>query len=650
MLRSVLASLIKLSESRGKEAAGLALLNNAAIDIYKEANRGSVFMKKKTYKDLTQSMISNEQISRSYIGVMGHTRLVTNGSMEVHENNQPVIRGAVVGIHNGIIVNDSEIFDRYHLKRNSQVDTESLLALVELFSKSGNSLMDILSKSFEEIYGTASVALLFGDSPFVVLASNNGSLYYFRNDSGYFFASEKYILQQILKKYKKVFELGDTDINHVEPNSGLIIDLSSGNGLTFKFGDSLKNPAAIYRGGLNLEVNDIKSENSTPANIFRNNPAPELLDKYDQIYNVNSEKINNIKRCSKCILPETMPFIEFDESGACNYCRHYTSPVKHKEEELFEIAEKFRSKDKNPNCLFPLSGGRDSSYGLHYIKNILKMNPIAYSYDWGVLTDLGRRNQARMCGKLGVEHLLISADISRKRFNIKKNVIAWLKKPDLGTVPLFMAGDKQYFYYLNKLKKQLNVGLSIYSENPLEQTNFKFGFCGIPPKFDTEHVYNVGILKKLTLAFYYAKSFIINPGLINSSLLDTIGAYFSTYFIPHDYIFLYKYIPWDESKIKQVLIGEYDWEIAKDTSATWRIGDGTAPFYNYIYYTAAGFTENDTFRSNQIREGMTSREKALELAKDENRPRFDSIKWYCDTMGIDFKEALDAINKMAKLY
>ena len=31
----------------------------------------------------------------------------------------------------------------------------------------------------------------------------------------------------------------------------------------------------------------------------------------------------NLKRCTKCILPETMPFIEFDEKGVCNYCNNY---------------------------------------------------------------------------------------------------------------------------------------------------------------------------------------------------------------------------------------------------------------------------------------------------------------------------------------
>ena len=91
------------------------------------------------------------------------------------------------------------------------------------------------------------------------------------------------------------------------------------------------------------------------------------------------------------------------------------------------------------------SGGRDSSYGLHYVKNVLGMNPIAFTYDWGMVTDLARRNCARVCGKLGVEHIIRSADITAKRRYVRKNIEAWLKKPELGMVTLFMAGDKEFY-------------------------------------------------------------------------------------------------------------------------------------------------------------------------------------------------------------
>jgi hypothetical protein len=64
----------------------------------------------------------------------------------------------------------------------------------------------------------------------------------------------------------------------------------------------------------------------------------------------------------------------------------------------------------------------------------------------------------------------------------------------------------------------------------------------------------------------------------------------------------------------------------------------------------AGFTENDTFRSNQIREGIITREEALMHVEKENQPRWDSIKWYCDTIGVDFEETIKIINSAPKLY
>ena len=137
---------------------------------------------------------------------------------------------------------------------------------------------------------------------------------------------------------------------------------------------------------------------------------------------------------------------------------------------------------------------------------------------------------------------------------------------------------------------------------------------------------------------------------MNSSLSDTFFAYLCYYFLKKDYLTLYDYIQWDEKEIEDTLINEYNWETDPGTKTTWRIGDGTAPFYNYIYYTVAGFTENDTFRSTQIREGVITREDALTKVREENQARWETIKWYCDTIGIDWIYAIKKINKIPKLY
>jgi hypothetical protein len=292
------------------------------------------------------------------------------------------------------------------------------------------------------------------------------------------------------------------------------------------------------------------------------------------------------------------------------------------------------------------SGGRDSCYGLHYAVKELGLKPITFTYDWGVITDLARRNQARLCGKLGIEQILVSADIERKRTNIRNNLRAWLKRPSMGMIPLLMAGDKQYFKLANHLAQDLGLRDIILAANPYEKTNFKAGFCGVPPS-DGNRPSRKSQARMLA---YYGKEFLSNPGYINRSLLDSADAFVSFYGIKHNYVRIFNYVRWDEDIINATLVGEYDWELAPDTSTTWRIGDGTAAFYNYVYYLVAGFTENDSFRSNQIREGVMDRATAIGKVKDENRARFDSLVWYFGILGLDPVEVLEAVNRVPRLY
>lgn len=359
---------------------------------------------------------------------------------------------------------------------------------------------------------------------------------------------------------------------------------------------------------------------------------------------------HNLRRCTKCILPETMPFISFDSEGVCNYCRNYkirngAKPRK----ELFELIEPYRRKNK-PDCIVPFSGGRDSSYALHLVANELKMNPITFTYDWGMITDLGYRNISKMCANLGVENITITANIAKKRNNIMKNLKAWLKSPNLGMLNILTAGDKHFFKYVETIKNQTGINLNIWGTNPLEITYFKAGFLGIKPDFGGKAVYMTGILNQLKYHLLRFGAMLQSLGYFNNSLWDTLsGEYYRSFAKKNDYYNIFDYWVWDEKTVDDTL-KKYDWEVAPDTSATWRIGDASAAFYNYVYYTVAGFTEHDTFRSNQIREGQLTREEALNLVEEENKPRYQNLRRYLDILNMDFTEVVKVINSIPKLY
>jgi asparagine synthetase B (glutamine-hydrolysing) len=643
-LERAVESLFLLSETRGKESAGIAAVLPDAISFQKSAVRPKYFLRSAHFRAFLDRSLGTIYRSPMPFALLGHSRLVTNGAQNVHANNQPVLSRGVLGVHNGIIVNDEALWRTSNdLVRQAEVDTEVMLQLIGSELAHGTGPVRTLRETFRKIVGTVSTALVFDSLDCIVLATNNGSLYTAQDASNrsLVFASERYILEAFQRTKGLDWPAGS--IQQIPAEDALVIELGA-----------LRIHRVDLRSTCSEEISipgrrrELRDETPADAREAAFNSAPAVQRGNFSCFEIDPAPIRALKRCKRCILPETVPFIEFDANGLCNFCNSHT-PQRYQGRQALEVrAEKLKAARRNggADCLFTLSGGRDSSYGLHYAVRELGLKPIAYTYDWGMITDLARRNQARMCGALKVEHILVSADIAEKRANIRRNVSAWLQQPVLGMIPLFMAGDKQYFYYANDLGKKLGLETTILASNPLEKTHFKAGFCGVPPTLG----HRPSPFAQARMAAYYSLNFLRNPRYLNRSLIDTAGAFASYYFIKHQYLRLFDYVAWIEDDVNGTLLGEYDWETASDTKSTWRIGDGTAAFYNYIYYRVAGFSENDTFRSNQIREGVMDRERALRLSESENAPRFDSIAWYCSVIGLEPTEVLSAISKIPTLY
>lgn len=645
-LRRSLDRLFRLSESRGKEAAGLALRTGDQIRVYKRNVPASQFLRETRYRQLfRQGLFASD----APIAAIGHSRLVTNGSEEIHRNNQPVITADTVGIHNGIIVNADPLWQTFdHLERQSEVDSEVLFQLIRHFVDHGASLGDATLQTFQQSTGQASIAALFADFDRLLLYTNNGSLYVAThpNNEIFLFASERHILDRMVAKSPVMLRFGQLDIRKVPPGEGMVIDLTN------LQRQSLQDDDSTPRGEGGLSIVDVLQEaGEVPVVESFEIQEQQFPAELEEAFEACHQAIAHLRRCQRCLLPETMPFLIFDEAEVCNYCHGYQPNEIRPRQELEELLRPLRQQGGDSNCLLGISGGRDSSYALHVLVEELGLRPVTFTYDWGMVTDLARRNVSRMVGALGIEHILVSADIKRKRDNIRKNVSAWLTKPDLGIIPLFMAGDKQYFYHANRIKKQLGVDTTFLGENLLERTDFKTGYCGIPPaREDDDRVYVLNAGSQARMLMYYGQQYLSHRPYLNSSMFDTAFAYASYYLIDRDYINLYRYVPWEETSLEKTLLDGYDWETANDTRSTWRIGDGTAAFYNYIYYMVGGFSENDTFRSNQIREGQISRDEAMEKVRIENRPRYETMKWYCDTIGIDFLAAVRRIHEIPRHY
>ena len=497
-------------------------------------------------------------------------------------------------------------------KRKQTIDSEIIAVIFSEALEAGKTIEEASNCVFDECEGVISAAIYAPNISKLILLSNNGSLYVGSKKSKTAFSSEEW-------------PLIESDFENIHQIKGYkVFNVQSSN--------HIKEHQLLTR-KRNTLIPQVPS-------FLKDTPESRKL--------VFEEP--KIKRCTKCILPSTMPFIHFDDEGVCNYCNNYIRRNKPKPlDQLIDLVEPYKRKN-HVDCIVPFSGGRDSCMALHLIQKELKMKSVAYTYDWGMVTDLGRRNISRMCAALGVENIIVAANIEKKRKWIQLNLEAWLKNPHLGMLSLLTAGDKHFFKYVEQVKKQTSVSLNIWGINPLEVTHFKAGFLDIPPIFEEEKVYSGGFWNQYRYQRNRFKQYLRNPSYFNSSIYDTIsGEYWRSLHKKEDYFHIFDYYTWDENEIDTIL-EEYNWEKAVDTPTTWRIGDGTAAFYNYVYYTVAGFTEHDTFRSNQIREGDITRDEALKLVKEENRPRYPNIKWYLDALAIDYNKAISIVNKIPKLY
>ncbi len=603
----IFTSLANSSKRRGRDACGVFMDDNSSEFVMIDRSIDKL-IKNKNIKGFLKNNVHT---------LIGHTRLATNGDPNNNSYNQPIIIDNLVLSHNGIIVNTEFLIKKYDIDESESDSVVFLRLISSIILNKKVDLIDAVKEVMLYVEGTINAVIYDTNSKKNILFTNNGSLYYAATDNGIVFASEEIFLVRI-KKYFSKFK-----ISKVEP----------------------KNIITIL-GGEIIKI-DVLKKNTFQFEILKNNISDIKIKKYK----IDFEKIKKIKRCTKCILPETTPFIEFDSNGICNFCNEYKKIEYKGEEKLEKIVKKFRSKINKPDCILAFSGGRDSSYGLHYLVKELGMHPIAVTFDWGMLSDLGRQNQARMLASLGVEHIVISADIARARKDIKINLLAWLKKPKLGMLPLLMQGDKTAEYYIDKIRKEKGIDLVFFCRgNSLEKEEFKSGYCGIKNADPNGVIHHYALIDKLRLLFYYLKNFVENRAYINRSLISSFLGYVVTFVIPHNYIYLWHYLEWDENKVVGTLKNKYNWQGEPENGLTWRVDDGSPAFYNYIYCLLQGFTENDSFRSHQIREGMITRDEAIKLIYKENKERFISIDWYFKTIGVKGNEVMKILNKIKKRY
>ena len=118
------------------------------------------------------------------------------------------------------------------------------------------------------------------------------------------------------------------------------------------------------------------------------------------------------KICSSCIMDTSDPHITFNENCECDYCQNFKSSIlpewkygENRMDELMAVAEKIKKEGigKDFDCIIGLSGGLDSSYVAHVVKNIMGLRPLLLHVDAGWNTDQAVENIEKLVDGLGLD-------------------------------------------------------------------------------------------------------------------------------------------------------------------------------------------------------------------------------------------------------
>lgn len=122
--------------------------------------------------------------------------------------------------------------------------------------------------------------------------------------------------------------------------------------------------------------------------------------------------MNSYQVCIRCVMDTSVPDIEFDVAGICNYCRaaserlareHFVGEAHAGKLENLIADIKREGAGKRYDCIIGVSGGVDSSYTAYLVKRKYGLRPLAVHFDNGWNSELAVQNIERLLKELDID-------------------------------------------------------------------------------------------------------------------------------------------------------------------------------------------------------------------------------------------------------
>jgi len=361
--------------------------------------------------------------------------------------------------------------------------------------------------------------------------------------------------------------------------------------------------------------------------------------------------LEDVIRCSRCILPASLPSVKLDEKGVCNYCNNFDrsfgdwdSQKKFKKKQFEQIVEKIKKLNSEYDCLIPLSGGKDSTYALYVCDKIYNMKCLCITFDNGFLSDYARRNIKNAINATKADHIYYAVNPKKmlelyKHFIMSCGHVCIPCMRGIGfvsyfpleafNIPIVITGNGRRISYLSGFPELFQSGDLTVFKNACKGTGAENECAPL-----LRHEPKVGY-----------KSYI-------SAALNLMGI--KDKFVPGhitpDYVGIYDYLDSDYAEILETIQREMGWEKAGDTFEHTDCFLHEIPFYIHTIKFPE-VTGSTFYHSNLIRLGQMTREKALELelGRSESSEGVQGLDEFLKQIGMSQEEFVVQVSDWTKI-
>ncbi|UCG66660.1 MAG: hypothetical protein JSW12_06490 [Deltaproteobacteria bacterium] len=344
--------------------------------------------------------------------------------------------------------------------------------------------------------------------------------------------------------------------------------------------------------------------------------------------------MGDVTRCKRCILPDTYPDIQFDRNGVCNFCSGESSnknaPKKSLgRQELDKIIRTHKGKSKKYDVIVGLSGGKDSSYVAYYLKKEYDVKILGLNYDVGYRSTYAIQNLEILADKLEIDLLTLRpnraflnklfAHFLRNRgefCSVCNNFgyligasLSWNQKLSLGFSPLMVGGwSKEY---------EFQHGVSV--------TSMQYFFENLTQELLEELMFQPFVEKEVVLRFMQLKD--PRQAQIGTKEHKELGDY------AMDFIQLPDYVEWDLREMPHILSEKLGWKHPPDVHES-HFDCSLFPLKEYLKFKKYGLTQETIKNSVLIRQGLMTREEALERMSFEQTTEPEVLDAFLHELGI----------------